>query len=411
MVQEGSLMKCQPELFNAYSLHNDTKLLFKLKLILGTVCAYGGEVPLSIKELSNRLKTSVQRTRLLLKKLEVEGVIHYETNDKLFFDRYQYVQTKEESTKEDLYSKNFVFFTCDEFLSEERNVQRFVLHAVGYKLVYLPGTYYWENVDALYGELGMLNIRTPKEALEIVEKAKKYLHIRLSKTKRNFQITGVKEEWLKMGEIHSEGSLLWVSKQLAKHHFCMEFVSSKALIQLAKVMEYYYAQFGYAFSTQVFDISLANIQQDPSRSHRFYEMIYQEDKNYSEEELDEISAYFRSVMRASELSYAVELNQQLQAHQETKKSAELQLFDGSELEQYNNELLKTVEKRINLTSSKLALLQKSWRKRVQSEPEWLINNKALIFTLPIGIFFELRREITHNLEPQDDNDLDNVLPF
>ena len=166
----------------------------------------------------------------------------------MFFNRFQFVREKEEYTKKDLYSKNFVFYTCDEFLSEERNVQRFVLHAVGYKLVYLPNTFYWENVENLYGENGLLNIRTRKEALEILEQASKYLYIRISKHQNNFQVTGVRQEWLDKGEINSEGSLLWVRKQLEKHKFCMDFLSDQAIIQLTKVMEYYYAHFGYEFA-------------------------------------------------------------------------------------------------------------------------------------------------------------------
>lgn len=405
-------MKHHPELFNARTLQNDTRLLFKLKLLLGTVCAYEGEVPLSEKELATRLQTSTYRIRLLLKKLEIEEVIHYDENGKLFFNRYRFIQEKEESSKKDLYSKNFVFFTCDEFLSEDRNVQRFVLHAVGYKLVYLPKTFYWENVDALYGEMGLLNIRTRKEALKVLEKSAKYLIIRMSKNKNNFQITGVHKQWLDLGEINSEGSLLWVGKQLKKHHFCFEFISKKAIIQITKVMEYYYAQFGYSFATEIFDTALYNIQKHPERSHAFYQMIYREDDNYSENELNEISAYFRAVMQSTEISYSVQLSMELDSHQTTKYTAETELFANGELQDEKEALLQESNKKINLAVSKLSLIQKSWMKRVEKEPIWLLKNKDAILKLP-GQFFEIKRAL-HDLDNQYSNSFsisEDELPF
>ena len=44
--------------------------------------------------------------------------------------------------------------------------------------------------------------------------------------------------------------------------------------------------------TEIFDAALFNIQQDSSRSLRFYTMIYKEDGIYTDDELNEISAYF-----------------------------------------------------------------------------------------------------------------------
>lgn len=108
-------MKHHPDLFDAQTLHHDTRLLFKLKLLLGTVCAYGGEVPLSQTELAKRMGTSTYRIRILLHKLEHEGIIHYNNAGTLFFDRYIFVRDQAEVSQETLYAKNFAFFTCDEF--------------------------------------------------------------------------------------------------------------------------------------------------------------------------------------------------------------------------------------------------------------------------------------------------------
>jgi hypothetical protein len=403
-------MKHDPELFNARTLRNDTRLLFKLKLLLGTVCAYEGEVPLNKKELASRMKTSTYRINLLLKKLEIEEVIHYDKTGKLFFNRYRFIQEKEESSKEDLYSKNFVFFTSDEFLEEDRNVQRFVLHAVGYKLVYLPKTFYWENVDALYGEIGLLNIRTRKEALEVIEKASKYLCLRMSKNKKNFQVTGVHKKWLDLGEIHSEGSLLWVEKQLSKHRFCLEFISQKAIIQIAKVMEYYYAQFGYQFSTEIFDTALHNIQADPARSNTFFHMIYRENDNYKISELNEISAYFRAVMQSAELSYSKQLEMELYSHHNTKRTAEQELFKDDVLQDENEILVSECNRKINKTISKLSLLQKAWLNRIKKDPQWLVQHKEHILSLPLGSFLEIRN-IVREMELKQSSYSDEAIPF
>ncbi|MCR8964061.1 hypothetical protein O0550_12740 [Brevibacillus halotolerans] len=184
---------------------------------------------------------------------------------------YLFKRTKE-TTKDDLYSKNFHFFTCEEFLSENRNVQRFVLHYVGKELVYLHGNWKWGHIKDLYGTEGLLNIRTRKEALLILEKASKYLKIKVCD--ENYQVLHVHQKWLDMGEVYSEGAELWVFKQLKKHRFCCDFLSRKALWQLAKVMEDYYAKFGYDYATEIFDTALYSIQKNKARSQAFFNLIY-----------------------------------------------------------------------------------------------------------------------------------------
>lgn len=391
-------MKHHPDLFNARTMYNDTRLLFKLKLELGTVCAYGGEIPLSVSELAKRLNTSSYRIQILLTKLQLENIVRYDENGKLFLTKFKYFTTKEKSTQEDLYAKNFLFFTCEEFQNEDRNVQRFVLHYVGHELVYLnkSGFVTWGHVKDLYGEEGLLNIRTPKEALNILEKAKKYLHIRVSDNQINYRVSGVRKEWLEMGERESEGSLLWVRKQLKKHRFCFDFLSDKAVIQIAKVMEHYYATYGYEYAVDVFDTALFNIQKNKMRSTAFYNLIYRENDEYEESELDEISAYFRSVMESAEITYARELSKELRAYEAKQHQAEMHLFKDDELVEKNEEILETARKQREKTIKKLGLVNSSWLKRFKKQPEWFMKYRTLIESLSYPIV-EIKREIAQYL--------------
>lgn len=390
-------MRHDPSLFDARTMKNDTRLEFMLKLLLGTVCAYGGEVPLTIPEIAKRMKTSTYRIKLLLKKLEQQEIIHYK-NNKLFFTKFKFVRQKEEYTKEDSYAKNFKFFVCEEFLKEDRNVQRFVLHCVGYKLVYLPERFWWGWYKDLYGAEGILNIRSKKEAIQIVQKASKYLYI--SMHENNFKVTGVKPEWLEMGFFESEGAVLWVQKKLKEHRFCIDFISEKAIIQLAKVMEYYYAEYGYEYATEVFDTALHKIQNDQTRSQRFFNLIYRNGEDYivndETNELDEISAYFRSVMESAEIEYAKELSLSLQALRNKKRNAEIMLFEDGQLVEENNKVIQEAEQQAEGIRGRLSMVYKCLQKRFDRDPEWFVKNSysltELFSELP-ALFFQMREKI------------------
>ncbi|GIP45139.1 hypothetical protein J45TS6_35980 [Paenibacillus sp. J45TS6] len=398
-------MKHHPDLFDARTLQNDTRLLFKLKLLLGTVCAYGGEIPLSKSELAKRMKTSGYRINVLLQKLVCEGIVHSDDNGKLFFNKFIFIQEKESTNKEDLYSKNFNFFNSDEFLSEERNVQRLVLHYVGKELVYIPGNFRWGYISDLYGPLGLLNIRTRKEALRILEKASKYLKMKIYKD--NFQVLSVHQEWLDMGEVYSEGAELWVLKQLKKHRFCCDFLSRKAVWQIAKVMEDYYAKFGYEYATEIFDTALFNIQKDKMRSHHFFKMIYKEENEFTvneeKNELDEISAYFRAVMESAEINYAVQLSIDLEGINNKKKAAESNLFEDGKLSQKNNEIVEEASKQRESIISRLNHIHYCWLSRVHQDPEWFIQNYYRIKSLPAPIL-EIKQEIERLIAAKNKKD-------
>ncbi|KJD43986.1 hypothetical protein [Paenibacillus terrae] len=387
-------MKHHPALFDARTLHNDTRLLFKLKLLLGTVCAYGGEVPLTKVELAKRLGTSSYRISVLLQKLTHEEIVYYDENGRLFFKQFVFVRDKEETEKNGLYAKNFIFFLSDSFLSEDRNVQRFVLHYVGKELVYIPGNFRWGYISDLYGPLGLLNIRTRKEALHILEKASKYLKMKIYN--ENFQVLNVYPEWLEMGEVYSEGAELWVIKQLRKHRFCLEFLSRKAVWQIAKVMEDYYAKFGYEYATEIFDTALYNIQKNKMRSQGFFKMIYREDDEYvvndEKNELDQISAYFRAVMEAAELNYAVQLSMDLEGISKKKQLAESNLFSNEQVSEVNQKLIQAANLQYQIIWDKLCRINLCWLNRFRQSPEWFIQNYYRIKSLPAPIL-EIKQEI------------------
>lgn len=387
-------MKHHPDLFDARTLYNDTRLLFQLKLLLGTVCAYGGEVPIPKIELAKRLGTSSYRVTVLLQKLIHEGVVHYDERGVLFFDRHVFVSQNKEDEDTSLYAKNFRFFNCPEFLNEDRNTQRLVLHYVGKELVYLPGNFRWGHISDLYGPFGLLNIPSRKAAFRILEKASKYLHIKIHKD--NYQVTGVQKTWLDMGEVHSEGAELWVFKQLKKHRFCCEFISRKAVWQIAKVMEDYYVKFGYTYAVEIFDMAFSQIQKNTWKSHRFLKLIYKGDEEYlineEENELDEISAYFRSVMESAELNCAVQLSMDLEVIREKKEFAETHLFTEEGISELNASLLEEAGEQLRSIQKKLHHIHKTWLQRFHQNKEWFIRHASQIQQLPPP-FLEIKQHI------------------
>ncbi|MBP1308726.1 hypothetical protein JOD82_001746 [Paenibacillus sp. 1182] len=395
-------MKHHRNLFDARSLQNDTRLLFKLKLLLGTVCAYGGEIPLTNAELAKRMGTSSYRISVLLQKLVCEEIVHYDIRGKLFFNQYVFIKENEDIGKDDLYAKNFVFFNSESFLQEDRNVQRLVLHYVGKELVYLPGNFRWGHIHDLYGPLGLLNIRTRKEALAVLKKAEKYLKMKIYKD--NFQVLNVHQEWLDMGEVYSEGAELWVMKQLKKHRFCCDFLSRKAVWQIAKVMEDYYAKFDYEYATEIFDTALFQIQKNKMRSQNFFKLIYREDDEYivsdEKNELDEISAYFRAVMESAELNYAVQLSFDLHEINRKKQLAESNLFSDKQITQRNQEVIQEANQQRERVWDKLRQINRHWLDRFRQDPEWFIKHAYQIKSLPDPIL-EIKTEIEKALSKQN----------
>ncbi|NBD25610.1 helix-turn-helix domain-containing protein [Paenibacillus glycinis] len=283
-----------PNLLDARSLYSNTRLYIKFKLLLATVSAFGGEVPLTEKELSVRLGTSLSRIRSLITRL-IEDKLASRLNGVLFFHKYV-----DENRDNHLYAKHYAFFTCNEFLNEKPNVRNYVLHIVGSVLINTCKAECHMHLNELYDESGLFLVRNQKEAIVVIEKAKKYLDIDFSGN--SVRINNVHKHWTGMGEIHSEGAILWVRKQLERHKFFMGFISKDAVQQFRIVMDSYYSDFGYAFATRVFDATLAILQQKlRERSEEYYYgLIYRDHGDYTQEECDEIRGYFRIVMQNAE---------------------------------------------------------------------------------------------------------------
>lgn len=398
-------MKHHPGLFDARTLTNDTRLLFKLKLLLGSVCAYGGEVPLTNAELAKRMNTDSTRVRMLIQKLLVEGVVRYSDEGKLFFNHYVFVNEKDEITKEGLYAKFFNFFICEEFLNERRTVQRFVLHYVGHELVYLSNIGRWGSIKSLYGTDGLLNIRTRKEAIQVLKEASKYLNIQICEN--DFHVKNLRREWIDMGETYSQGAELWVLKQLKKHKFHCDFISNKAIWQMAKVMEDYYVKFNcnYEYATDVFDTALYNLQKNKLHSQKFLAMIYKNDEDYivtpEKNDLEEISAYFRAVMESAELNYAKQLSLDLGEYQEKQRKAERNLFQDGKLNEVSEKVMADAKEQIQTVWKKLISLQQCWLNRFRIDPEWFLQlrSRNIIESLPAPIK-EIKDEIHRYLKKQ-----------
>ncbi|QIC08264.1 hypothetical protein GOP56_01405 [Brevibacillus sp. 7WMA2] len=281
-------------------------------------------------------------------------------------------------------------------------MQRFVLHYVGKELVYLPGNWKWGHIKDLYGIEGLLNIRTRKEALLILEKASKYLKIKVCD--ENYQVLHVHQKWLDMGEVYSEGAELWVFKQLKKHRFCCDFLSRKALWQLAKVMEDYYAKFGYDYATEIFDTALYSIQKNKARSQTFFNLIYKEESEYvvndEKNELEEISAYFRAVMESAELNYAVQMSMDFDALTKKRQLAEQNLFEDGELSSINQQVIEESSTQIKEVWEKLLHMQRCWLRRFSLRPEWFIKHRHQIASLPTAPFYEIQKEIQLHMSQQ-----------
>jgi hypothetical protein len=309
-----------PALFDPYKTKYETTLQYRLKMLLGEICAYGGVIPATLKELAIMGNFRRDRIRTLISNFISDGTIVVDDSGNLFLKEYVDFDEKNDS-KDNQYVRNYVFLTCDEFLKETRQVRNFVLKYVGHQRVYL-GFCRPAKVKNLFKPdgSGEFSARTKGEMLKIISRAEKYLKIRWSdeEKKESFQVVGVKEKWLEMGVRESKGANLWIEKQLDKHGFVVEFVQPEAIWQLAKCMEAYYRKHGYQYAADVFDRALYNVR----NAQRFLQLLYN-DPMLSSDDAKEgaLSAYFTEVMNRAEADVAVQICMDLEDLEEEQKEA------------------------------------------------------------------------------------------
>lgn len=297
-------MKHSIELFKAANTTYDTPNKIQFKLLLGSVAAYNGEIPLTRNEIKDRLSISVSALKRILAESKYTGEI-YEKDGRLFVNPTTVIDFNAETSNS--YVKHFKFLSTTEFKEEDRRVQRFVLDMLC-QHVYLKNrkyvTYLKNLINSGSREFGTFNIRTVGEMKQIIEKAGKYLDLQLDcrNTKDWLVIVhGLKPEYETLGSYDSEGAMLWVSQKLYAAGFVVEVIEKSVKNQLAKVMEYYYSQLGYELAYKVFVGAL----DDLLYSSAFHSMVYANIDN--DKQLNEISAYFRHVAEASERFVALGL--------------------------------------------------------------------------------------------------------
>lgn len=144
------------------------------------------------------------------------------------------------------------------------------------------------------------------------------------------------------------------------------------------------------------------------RSQTFFNMIYREDSSYivneEKNELNEISAYFRSVMESAELNYAVQLSVELEQIKQKKHMAETNLSANDEISMLNQELMEAAHSQQVKVWDKLRLIHSCWLNRFRQHPEWFIQHYYRIRTLPAPIL-EIKMEIEKYMNGQKILDL------
>ncbi|NUU74603.1 hypothetical protein [Paenibacillus xylanilyticus] len=349
-------MKHSVEMFKASNTTYDTPKKLQFKLLLGNIAAYNGEIPLTRNEIKDRLSISISALKRIISESKYTGEI-YEKDGRLFVNPSSIVDYCGTDTA--LYVKYFKFLSSPEFMAEDRRVQRFVLDMLC-QHVYLPSRKYVTYVKNLISsgtrDSGTFNVRTVGEMNSIIEKAGKYLNLRLEcRQKRDWLVVvhGLNPEFEEMGSFDSEGALLWVSQKMYAAGFVVEVIDQRVKNQLAKVMEYYYSQVGYDLAYNIFVGAL----DDLLYSSAFHSMIYSEIQD--EKQLDEISAYFKNVAESSErfvaLGITLEYDLTSSLIEDASRIAKKEGKDPNKIK----ELLDAKAHRNNL-EKKLHLIESMW---------------------------------------------------
>jgi len=374
-----------PTLFDPQKTKYETTLQYKLKMFLGEICAYGGIIPATLKEIAILGNFRRDRVRTLISNLINTGTVTVDEKGNLFLNDYVDYDENNDS-KDNQYVKNFMFLTCEEFLNETRQVRNFVLKYVGHQRVYL-GFCRPAKIKNLYNTdgTGEFSARTRGEMIKIIERAEKYLNIRWAdvQNKDSFQVLGVKDQWIDMGTIESKGANLWVQKQLEIQGFVLDFIHPEAIWQLAKCMEAYYRKFGYQYASDVFERSLLNVR----NAQRFLQLVYSDPSESTTLNDGALSAYFSEVMGRAEGEVAVQISMDL----DDLEDEQIEASNSADLPKV--ELLNLV---IKERKQRLAYIHRIWLEQFKANPEMFLSGGKGTFqvrTLMNRYMLELARKI------------------
>jgi|GEM_PF-3877824 len=370
-------MLLHPDLFSCRHTTYMTSLRIQFNFLLTEVAAWDGLITLSVRELANELNCSTDSVVRLISEAISEGFLERDPLGRLMLQKY--VEYKEEKTER--YIRHFSFIRSKEFQKEPAPVQRFILHVIETSLNW--GRAFTKYLKDLYNRyrrvpggkeissIGLFNIPYKKEMMQIIDRASKYLDIKISHdTKGDFvQVFRIKPEYAGENKetmiIANRGKELWIQKTLEKYRYISGLISRDKIIKLSIVMDEYVEKMGFSVAEDLFCQTLVALE-DQSK---FHSLLYYEDP-------EELRKYFKTVMSEVDKSYGENLLQQL-SHMEEVEVTTRSTDTFKELRKSFYRIKSNIEQKIKR-------FEDLWITRLQFEfeevvPYWLSDRKRTAF--------------------------------
>lgn len=290
---------------------NYSSLRIQFHLLLSRYVCWDGFIPLTRRELANLLSCDIQSIHKFIKKGVLEGVLSLEG------DRLYLLKTVTNYT--DGYVKHYPFLETSQFQNLSIHAQRFVLYTLWTGVH--TGRPLKRDLSSLYHSAsethGVLNLYSRAPIYAILEESKTFLTLEIihSKGKEMVRVTGLCEPYVKEQALENQGEMKLLQDILEIHH-CDELVSSFSCEEILKLKKHY-ARTLNSIGIELFSHALKKILS----LHKLYEL----------DRRGEVGIYLKSILNDLEEKILPTLQKRINHTQNAIKRIKKQVGTAAQL--------------------------------------------------------------------------------
>lgn len=268
-------------------------------LLLSSNYGWDGEVCLNLRQMAEKLDCHEDTIKRCIRNAVNEGILE-EKGDKLFFLKAV------DNAKN--YVRHFSVLDSEEFMNEDINVIRFVLHMLQ-QGVYSKNYYFNIGFQKLFHrrnrknmiiEEGLFNIYDAQTMHRTIELAKKYLVLASNAPEGIVRVVDIKDEY-KQELIINEGEKLYIRRIFAKYD--LPDVDPRVISEIIKVNSDYMKYLGLRACRE---IALDSLERLLTANSKFHRMVI-------ESQFREVGNYYKAVCEEVEKNYSRQLERRQSA--------------------------------------------------------------------------------------------------
>jgi hypothetical protein len=323
---------------NPYYTKDYSPLRMQFHFLLSRYVCLDGFIPLTRKEMADRLSCDIQSVDKFIKKGIQENILKQEGEHLILVKRIDEYQKG--------YVKHFAFLESDDFKNLKRHTQRFVLYTLWAGVHH--GRPLKREISALFHStaerIGILNIYDKASLYPVLEEAKRFLNLEIinQRGREMVRVKGLAPAFCVQETLDNQGEQKWLDDLLFEE-CCDEMFNSTMRIELLKLKKHYWTSF-QGFGLELFWHGLKKLLS----AHKLMDVMKQGERT--------LGSYFHSILEDMEKKLLPTLQRCL--------------ANATQALQVSNELfsrtLPSVLKRFDEQKEKLQqmiqLIQKKWHK-------------------------------------------------